>query len=377
VVLVSFVLVVVAAITLVIGLLQSGLSIIYVSIACSLLAGIVLFTAVLRGRPAPRGAGGPMPQQVPQTAPPPAAPAAEWSAPASTSAPGPESVPEPAMAGAVGAGTATSAVDERDDHTETLDLAEFDAAVGAGDDFPIHDYDTLRATEVLPMLAELSDEQLEAVKEREQGGKNRFMILNRIDGELKTRGAKGWEVDDAGWEPQAAVEEKPVPLFQNVRTGSAGPFPIPDYDDLKALEVLGRLSDLNVVELQIVRQHEEDGSRRAMVLNRIDRLIEEAPPEPAPVVASAKRRASSRTAKAPAAKRAPAKAPAARRQPRVAKAAPARTAAPPKKLATAKKVGVAKRTAPAKKAPATKAAATKSTVAKKTAQARKAGKRVL
>ncbi|MDQ6796579.1 MAG: hypothetical protein M3011_00900 [Actinomycetota bacterium] len=49
-VLVSFVLVVVAAITLVIGLLQSGLAIIYVSIACSVLAGIVLATAVLRGR---------------------------------------------------------------------------------------------------------------------------------------------------------------------------------------------------------------------------------------------------------------------------------------------------------------------------------------
>ncbi|HWC12582.1 MAG TPA: hypothetical protein VG455_15340, partial [Acidimicrobiales bacterium] len=58
-VLVSFVLVVVAAITLVIGLLQSGLGIIYVSIACSVLAGIVLFVAVLRGRPEPRAAGAP------------------------------------------------------------------------------------------------------------------------------------------------------------------------------------------------------------------------------------------------------------------------------------------------------------------------------
>jgi len=55
-VLVSFVLVLAAAVTLVVGLLQSGLELIYLSIGCSVLAGIVLAVAVLRGGPEPKAA---------------------------------------------------------------------------------------------------------------------------------------------------------------------------------------------------------------------------------------------------------------------------------------------------------------------------------
>jgi len=51
VVLVSFLLVLAAAVTLVIGLLNSGLGLIYVSIACSVAAGVVLALAVVRSRP--------------------------------------------------------------------------------------------------------------------------------------------------------------------------------------------------------------------------------------------------------------------------------------------------------------------------------------
>ena len=50
-VLVSFLLVLAAAVTLVIGLLNSGLGLIYVSIACSVAAGVVLALAVVRSRP--------------------------------------------------------------------------------------------------------------------------------------------------------------------------------------------------------------------------------------------------------------------------------------------------------------------------------------
>src|SRR3954453_7449691 len=59
-VLVSFVLVLAAAVTLVVGLLQSGLTLIYLSIACSVLAGVVLAVGVGRGRPEarPAAAGG-------------------------------------------------------------------------------------------------------------------------------------------------------------------------------------------------------------------------------------------------------------------------------------------------------------------------------
>src|SRR4029077_18708505 len=51
VVLLSFLLVLAAAVTLVIGLLNSGLGLIYVSIGCSVASGIVLALAVVRNRP--------------------------------------------------------------------------------------------------------------------------------------------------------------------------------------------------------------------------------------------------------------------------------------------------------------------------------------
>jgi hypothetical protein len=69
-VLVSFVLVLAAAVTLVVGLLQSGLTLIYLSIACSVLAGVVLAVAVLRGRPEPKAAPIGRPFTPPASAPP-------------------------------------------------------------------------------------------------------------------------------------------------------------------------------------------------------------------------------------------------------------------------------------------------------------------
>ncbi len=68
VVLVSFALVLAAAVTLVVGLLQSGLTLIYVSIACSVVAGLVLAVAVLRGRPEPKPAAAGRPVSAPAAA---------------------------------------------------------------------------------------------------------------------------------------------------------------------------------------------------------------------------------------------------------------------------------------------------------------------
>jgi hypothetical protein len=407
---VSFVLVVVAAITLVIGLLQSGLGIIYVSIACSVLAGIVLATAVLRGRPEPRTASGPgagrravegaigtMRHDEPATTPP-AAPDT-WVQPDRPAAPLPSPTAEPVSAGALATGQV--AVAERDDATEAIDRVDVDDAAPDGaesdGDFPIHDYDSLRATEILPMLSALSDDQLEAVEERERGGKNRAMILKRIGSEKQSREA-AWEADDEGWkvEPEPAPDPPPPPVEPDVmespvddrppvRAG-VGEFPIPDFDDLRALEVLGRLPDLSVSELHLVRRREEDGLRRAMVLNRIDRLIEEAPEEPEPVVAPPVRRRAastsprstsaapadatiqmaeptmppaskrSRTTKSAAAAAPGAVAPAKRG--RVSKAA---TAVPAKKAATRKAAAPAPTVVPAKKAPGATKKATTST----------------
>ncbi|MGH9231089.1 MAG: hypothetical protein ACRD07_20570, partial [Acidimicrobiales bacterium] len=97
-VLVSFVLVLAAAVTLVVGLLQSGLTLIYLSIACSVLAGIVLAVAVLRGRPEPKAAPvgraytPPQPAQVPASV---GAPTTSWSAPSSSAPPPPPPPPPP------------------------------------------------------------------------------------------------------------------------------------------------------------------------------------------------------------------------------------------------------------------------------------------
>ncbi len=160
---------------------------------------------------------------------------------------------------------------------------------------------------------------------------------------------------------------------------AVGEFPIPDFDDLKALEVLGRLPDLTVSELHLVRRREEDGFRRAMVLNRVDRLIEEAPPEPEPVVVAPKRRSTTRATPVKAsAKRAVATKAAAAKGARgatvvtarkrtsatkaaapVAKKATASTrkasattrkAVAESRSATAKKVGTTRKAAPAKRA---------------------------
>ena len=49
------------------------------------------------------------------------------------------------------------------------------------DEFPIARYDEQRATDLLRQLGSLDRNQLEAVRERETAGKNRFTILNRVD----------------------------------------------------------------------------------------------------------------------------------------------------------------------------------------------------
>ena len=50
-------------------------------------------------------------------------------------------------------------------------------------------------------------------------------------------------------------------------------FPIADYDDLRLTEVLPLLPKLEPAELEMVRQRELQGERRATLLNRIDALI--------------------------------------------------------------------------------------------------------
>lgn len=199
-VLLSFLLVLAAAVTLVIGLVGTGLGLIYVSIVCSLAAGLVLAVAVVRSRPSTElAAAGPAPLPGNE-------PLRYASGPSRSSIPG-----------------GTSVADREDDErpTDTLDVGERirvfadpvadgqpdpgdvvasepalepvaaattwdvrdDDWGGAADDvFPIAEYDSLRVTQIVPLLSQLDADELEVVREREVSVKGgRASVLNRID----------------------------------------------------------------------------------------------------------------------------------------------------------------------------------------------------
>ena len=257
-VLVSFVLVLAAAVTLVVGLLQSGLTLIYLSIGCSVLAGVVLAVAVLRGRPEPKAAApgrsfSPSPQSAqpaqstqraqapasvgapsseaqstsswtpPGSSPPPSSPASTAPYGRSSDAPG-----EDVATKAAGAALLGRLRGKRGDQGGTTappePVVEIVPAVGAvptadattempafapttdDDSFPIPNYDRLRATELLSQLAALDRNQLETVREREANGKNRFTIMSRVDALLDTTDEPAWEVDDDEWDADAVAE---------------------------------------------------------------------------------------------------------------------------------------------------------------------------
>jgi hypothetical protein len=385
VVLVSLLLVLLAAVALVVGLLQSGLTIIYVSIGCSVVAGILLAVAVVRGRPQriPVGAQ-PQPQPQPQ----PAASTASWQS--SQPSPQPEPEPErrerePAMAGA------RVATSSRSDETQQLDQSAIEQAVqGDEDGLPIQNYDRLRATEVLPLLANLDAGQLTVIREHEVTGRNRFMVLSRIDRELEARGESAeWDAGDDWGEPEpeagggrtamTEVEEEdevdegfeepvprqpepePEPRAQAVRRGPAparvrqpagtaatGGSILDDYEHRKVLEILPRLPELSPDELGQVRRRELAGQRRMMIVNRVDRLLADAP-RARPAAGSA---ATPMPAKKAPARKAPAKKATAKKA--AAKSAGTRKATPSQKRAGAVKKTAAKKSS-AKKAPAKRA----------------------
>src|SRR5207237_10860174 len=48
-------------------------------------------------------------------------------------------------------------------------------------EFPIADYDELRVAEILPLLEELEPDEIEVVRDREQSGRNRAVVLRKLD----------------------------------------------------------------------------------------------------------------------------------------------------------------------------------------------------
>src|SRR4051812_18731041 len=227
--LVTILLVVVAAVMLVIGFVSSSLAPIYVSIACSALAAIVLlvFSRLSKREAVPASAGGPSPLPGPT---PVTASAAGAGAATATAVLDRPVTTEPAPPGegvtvlpadgdgsgdAVAAGVGAAAVAESDDATAQYAPVDADGNGDGGGgpvEFPIEDYDELKVSDILPLLPELDADELAEVRQREQQGKGRATVLNRIDGLMASASSAAAAAttetvaDDEPSEPEALGE---------------------------------------------------------------------------------------------------------------------------------------------------------------------------
>jgi hypothetical protein len=277
VLLVSFLLVIVATIFLLSGLfLTKDLALIFISIACSAVAGIVLVAAVMKSRPRPGAV--------------------------------------PAGDGAVAAGTSTLPAAD----APAAERRPAAARAAEGREFPIPDYDGLEVVEVLPLLGDLEPAELELVRQREASGRAHPWILARVDalleaeadtdtsehawgpGPIGTAGQQGRlideedeiaevEPDDADWasprdrdwaasdfELDSGADYDDVSVGRGRGAGGVSPrmeFPIDRYDDLRVTEILPLLSTLSADDLKMVREEEAGGKARASILSRIDGLL--------------------------------------------------------------------------------------------------------
>jgi hypothetical protein len=292
VLLVSFLLVIVATIFLLSGLfLTKDLALIFISIACSALAGIVLVVAVMKSRPRP---------------------------------------------GAVAAGDGAGLAPAPGTMPSEAPAERRPAAPRAGDgrEFPIPEYDTLEVVEVLPLLGDLEPAELEMVRQREASGRAHPWILARVDalleaeadadtsehawaptpGPIGSTGQQGRLIEDddeiAEVEPDDVDWASPrdrdwaASDFELDSGDDYGDisvvrdFPIDRYDELRVTEILPLLANLESEDLKMVREEEAAGKARASILTRIDGLLarDVGAARPAPA-APAKR--SSTAAKAP------------------------------------------------------------------------------
>jgi len=339
--LVTIGLVLVGAVSLVIGFATNELPWIYLSIVCSIVAAgvLVLFSRMSRQAPAAT-ADGP-------------APLAETG--------------EPTLA--------TAAVDVGAEPA-TAPVVVPEAAAAGGDVFPIEGYDKLRVNEIQPRLAELGIDELEAVREREVAGKNRASVISRIDDLIAQQEAEpaveaaaaGAGVAGAGAELAAAEVGASTGAGAGDELDNIDDL-IEDYDKLSVNQILPLLGELDEDELEDVAAYEEDHKNRAAILDRIDALLEgEELPTPA-------KAAVARTTAGTAKKSAVAKKVAAAKKSAAKVGAATKKAAPAAKKAAAKKVAAGgTKAAPAKKAAAAKKSATKTVAKKAAAPAKKAAK---
>jgi len=338
--LVTILLVLVAAVTLLIGIFSDELALIFISIGASALAAIVL--AVLSQMSRKKGRDAASEAKAPETLP---------------------SRQESTAASEEVAQQAAASIEEIGEPVVRAD--EPTASVPAGGvALPIENYDALRVNEILPQLEGLDLDELETVAQHEESRKNRTTVLNRIDTlmdqlEAAEAAAPAGGGDQLAQEAVASIEEigEPVVALDDAdadaatATAADDGFPIPNYDSLSAAELIPLLDDLDADQLEAVADREEAGPNRDAVLDAIDDrldILEGIVPAPAAAAPAASADETALIDAEEAADELPVEA-----------VAPAATRAPAKK-STAKK-------AAAKKAPARKVAATAPAPAKKAA----------
>ncbi len=408
--LVTIGLVVVGAIALVIGFVSNSLAPIYLSIACSVIAGIVLVvfsriarrgdsgTTVVPAQASP-GSWAPSTTSVPPPPVPAPAMAPRYEPPPAPATPPRAPTARPAPARSTPVGRRPAARPEAEPEFEAEPTIVLDEAVPGGtgpdaDGFPIAGYDSMRSSQIVAVVADLDLDELDMVQEREEQGKNRATVLRRVVERIDELEAE--DVDEAPLEdeledeegedlgPAAVAEDFPAAADDEFpATAADDGFPIADYDSLSVAEIIAVLDDLEDDELDLVAEREEMGENRDEILDYIDDMFEDVdgppePPAPRVVTQPAPRAVAKRepAAKAVAAKKAPVKKVAAARAPtKRAAAAPAGRKAAAVVKAVPRKTAAAKAPAAARGAaasPGTKSAGRRS--AAPVAKAAKAAK---
>jgi uncharacterized protein (DUF433 family) len=113
------------------------------------------------------------------------------------------------------------------------------AAESVATGVPIQDYDNLNVGEIAEQLDNLSVEELQAARAYEQQNKNRDTLLEQIERRMM----------------------------------EASGVPIRDYNSLNVGEIVDRLDNLSVEELQAARAYEQQNKNRDTLLEQIDRRI--------------------------------------------------------------------------------------------------------
>ena len=242
--LVTIGLVLIGTVSLVIGFVRNSLGPIYVSILCSVVAGVVLvlFSRMSRRQAATAAAGA-------------GEPAVE--------------LPEAPALSVVGA--AEPEVAEEEEATGAAEAARPgpETPLAGEPAFPITAYDELRVNEVVPLLAELDLDELDLVREHEERGKNRATLIKRIDDRID-------ELESAA---AVAPPSPPVPAAVPRSPEGAAALPIAEYDELSVTEILPLLDELDDDELETVAEYEERTKNRQTIIKRIDAIFEEPMPE--------------------------------------------------------------------------------------------------